>query len=124
MRSIILILLLLPGIFSACENAQEYACEAVVMEKVNSSTVTCSEVIYLLKFTRGLDKVQEAIGEGYQLSDSLCSALNLPLSLRTEGLSVLLDIRALEDDEPVSCYNLEMPLSLGPTVFVTRAERK
>jgi hypothetical protein len=108
----------------ACENTGDYTCEASVIENVINNGASCEEVLYTLKFTKGFEHVLEAVGEGYELTDSICGAVNLPLPLRIEGLTILLDVRALEDDEHFSCYNMEMPLAIGPVVYITRAEIK
>ncbi|MBN1599471.1 MAG: hypothetical protein JW894_14345 [Bacteroidales bacterium] len=54
----------------------------------------------------------------------LNSVVNLPDYLKEEDLAIKLNVRKLESGEGPVCYNFEMPVLLGPVVYVVKAEEK
>ncbi len=126
MKTKSVISLILIAILFACENIKDETCEAIVVADVNSSgAILCNDDVYTLKIIQRVDLVESLIGSDYEVSDSVYNALNLPEELRIVGLKIkLLKIRALEADEMPACYNFEMPLMVGPTMYIIQAEKK
>ncbi len=112
---------------SACEKNDESGnFSAIVIENVNSQSITCSEEVWILKITGGTDRAYTiASGDAGQDADSLFAALNLPETLRIPGKNIQLEIRTPGTNEIPGCYNFEMPVILAvPYIYVLSAKEK
>jgi hypothetical protein len=126
-QKIILFCILLQAI-SSCDKKDievtEYDCEAIVLNNLNTCGIFCNKEVFTLKFVKGEDKIRSIIEYEYNVTDSSYTVLNLPRDLRTIGMTIKLNIRVPKTDEIPACYNFEMPMPLGPTVYIVRAEKK
>jgi hypothetical protein len=128
MKMLKILLSILIIVISSCEKKDTeevvFDCEAIVLNNLSNVGITCNKEVYTLKFIKGEDKIKSIIEDDYNVTDHNYSVLNLPDDLKTIGLTLKLDIRELKSDEFPSCYNGEMPIFLGPTFYVIRAEKK
>ncbi len=125
MKSNIILFILIILILSSCEkNENEFECEAIILSAVNTGIVMCTNDPYDLKFISGIDMVESVTDSNYQIVDSVYAVVNLPEELKKEGLIIKLNIRELKSGEGPTCYNFEMPIFIGPVVYVTNAEKK
>ena len=127
MKTNIIFFLTLIAVFSSCKKEDEntdYNYEAIVVYKVNDGMITCDDDLFSLKFIKGIHEAESIIDSDSRVLDSIYVAVNLPDELKEIGLTIKLDVRVPEPDETPSCYNFEMPVLYGPTVYVVRAEKK
>jgi hypothetical protein len=101
--------------FASCEKNTErkFPFEAVVLGR----NADCG--IFAIKFTDKLDQVME-IAETSYLED-VYIAKNLPDKLQTEGLSIVLNIRKIEDPELGACTDMGPGY---PWIYVLSAKKK
>lgn len=81
--------------FNSCEKKVEYPFEAEVLGQ-NSD---CG--LYAIKFTTNLDIVHE-IADSYILDETFI-AKNLPENLQLKGLTIVLNIRQIQNSELTAC---------------------
>jgi hypothetical protein len=123
----IILLSILITFISTCEKKdtqEEYDCVAIVLNNLTNKGIFCNKEVFTLKFIRGEDKIKSIITEEYNVTDHNYSVLNLPDELKTIGLVLKLDIRMSKSEDLPGCLNYEMPIILGPTLYVVRAEKK
>jgi hypothetical protein len=117
MKSQITLLILVVSLsFVSCkknDGFKDYPYEAEVLSK-NSD---CG--FYAIKITNGLDQVQRIVGKS--VSEGIYIAKNLPDTLQSSGIIIILDIRKPNASELGACT------FLGPTynwLYVIKAKRK
>ena len=117
MKPFILLISIIIGIaFFSCEKNntdKEFPFEAEVLGR----NMDCG--IFAIKFTNNLDQFHE-IADFYVLND-VYIAKNLPTELQIEGLSIVLNIRKIQDSELGACTDLGPSC---PWIYVLSAKKK
>ena len=124
MKKILIIFPVIIIVLFCCEkDSIEYDCEAIVLENISNGVIMCNKDVYDLKFIKGLDKVNSFVDSNFNIQDSVYAVLNLPDDLQVENLRIRLNIREVRSGEGPTCYNFEMPVLMGPIVYITQAEK-
>jgi hypothetical protein len=113
---ILLIFIAIGFTFSSCEKNntdREFPFEAEVLGR----NTDCG--IFAIKFTNNLDQVHE-IADSYVLNDVYIEK-NLPAELQIEGLSIVLNIRKIQDSELGICTDMGPSY---PWIYVLSAKKK
>ena len=114
MKSLLgIIILTILVTFNSCERTEGYPFEAKVLGR-NSD---CG--LFAIKFSENLTQVQEIAGTS--ILDDVYIAKNLPLELQTEGLSIVLNIRKIQNSELTACTDRGPSY---PWIYVLNAKAK
>ena len=124
----IILLIVLITVICSCDKKDAlepgYDCEAVVIGDPIDQGVFCNKKVLNLKVIKGEDRIKSLFDYDYNVTNHEYPFLNLPDELSVDGLILKLKIRLPEYGELPGCLNFEMPIELGPTIYVIRAEKK
>jgi hypothetical protein len=109
---VILILTILVT-FNSCERTEEYPFEAKVLGK-NSD---CG--LFAIQFTKNIQQANEIAGTLF--TEYIFIAKNLPTDLQVDGLSIILNIRRIQNSELSECTDLGPSY---PWIYVLNAKVK